>query len=140
MAYRTATYKSIDLGNFLVPVQPGVLDIATSFKQPHATKFLFEELAPSVRPLGNNLQEVTILFCKTPRIDSGVDTHEERRIWLANLWDSLRDTPGSEVGGTLVITDGSDTESETAYLQGMDIVENNNAHMIASATFLIKRS
>ena len=141
MALRTATYKSTSLGDYVVPVQEGNLDIGTKFNLPHSVKQLFESNNPSVRFMGNATTEIIMIFAKDVAQSPSQNTDMLMRTWYQSLRSTFFPTAGSETAGSLVITDSVTSETyANAYMMEMDAVRNIAGLLYVKALFLVKGS
>lgn len=112
MAYRTATYNSVYLGDFLVPIKESDLDIGDLMEWGVQVKPIFESSTPSTRYSGPILHRKIIRFAKDSSISGpSYNTDQEMNKYFDSLRASFTTLIGSKDGASLVISDGVTTQT-----------------------------
>src|SRR3990167_614679 len=139
MSLRTATYNGQQLGDYMVPLNDGVLDRAVKLKFSNSVKPMLQSTNPSIRNVGNEFGEVAFVFCKDVEQNATYNTDEKMHDWLGGIISAIRPTIGSEAGASLVITDGVTSNTyANALIEELEVIQNTMGLMKVKAVFTVK--
>ena len=131
MATRTATYNSISLGDYLVPIKENELDIGDSIEWGIQISPIFDSTTAITRYSGPRLQQKIIRFAKE------LGTDQLLNAYFDTLRSSLTPLIGSINGASLVITDGTTAQTYThVKITKLDKIYNIQGLAYFEATFI----